>query len=155
MPICPLDGFLAADAAWSSNPLARVNAICGDAYVPEEASNHEIGASWLGDGLLREGMEFELNYETGGWRLGVTGATIDGFFDVGPQPLFDIPGDTLQVSLLRRWGRTFEAGYRIRANGERLVVVGARPNCPFILPVCNVYHMEPGFVLHTINAAWN
>jgi hemoglobin/transferrin/lactoferrin receptor protein len=215
--LAALDEFLAADAAWPANPLARANAICGDAYVPEEAHNYEIGASWLGEGLLRdgdhlfakltfyrsdvrntlesifedivtgeisqpgierrEGLEFELNYETGGWRLGLTGATVGGFFDLGqayftrnanpdlmrfttpadrgPQPLFDLPGDTLQLMLLRRFGTTFEVGYRIRANGPRLVVVGARPGCPFILAICNLYDTEPGFVLHSVNAAWN
>lgn len=215
--LAALDTFLAADAAWPTQPLARANAICGDAYVPEEAHNYEVGASWLGDGLLRdgdhlfakltfyrsdvrntlesifedavtgaitqpgierrEGMEFELNYETGGWSFGLTGTTINGFFDLGqayftrnsnpdllrfttpadrgPQPLFDLPGDVLQVMLQRRFGASFTAGYRIRANGPRLVVVGARPDCPFILPICNIYDTEPGFVLHSINAAWN
>jgi hemoglobin/transferrin/lactoferrin receptor protein len=215
--LAALAAFQTANEAWPQNPLSQANGTCGADYVPEEARNHEIGASWLGDGLLRtddhlfakltfyrvdvrntlesiyenavtgrisqpgierrEGLEFELNYETAGWRLGVTGATVSGFFDLGEeyftenidpdalalttpadrgrQPLFDVPGDTLQVSLTKSLGSTFEAGYRVRATGERVIVTGLREDCPFTLPFCNIYGRQAGFVLHSVNATWN
>ena len=44
--------FPAELAAAKQDPFAQSNAICGDFYVPEQSQNHEIGISFLYDGVF-------------------------------------------------------------------------------------------------------
>lgn len=208
--------FLAAQSAYDADPFSDQKAICGDAYVPESARNHEIGVSYLADAWLhaddhlyaklsyfrsdvsnvlesiyqdavtgeiqqpgietRMGIEAQINYSIGKWRAEAALSTLWGSFELryfennrNPivhtasasdrqrQALFDTPGNNLTLSLARDWHATVSSGYRIRATAARRIVTGVRDDCAtgsFVIPSCNLYGTQPGFVLHNLYVRW-
>lgn len=54
--------FPSALASAKLDPYAQSNAICGDLYKPEESSNHEVGISFIYDGVFDDNDRFSSKF---------------------------------------------------------------------------------------------
>lgn len=135
----------------------------------------------------REGFEVELSYDSDTWFTNFSISTIDGYIaynffennrfftsdpsltaadisvlDTGKNSLFNIPGDSLSLSLgYKLQNYNMEYGYRLRVIGNRRISTGINNSIAgcgnlttLTIAVCNDFTEQAGYSLHNIFASW-